>query len=126
MSISNVVHESIGDEFGIVEMTDIFRVSDTDNSRRSRIYRKINRDKVLGMLSLENGNDEPECFKCGFNDIRALHVDHVHGGGAIDYRKFRNNRPKYYRSMLDHLEDFQILCANCNAIKLVENSEYTK
>jgi len=25
--------------------------------------------------------------------------------------------------MLIHLEDFQILCANCNAIKVVENYE---
>jgi hypothetical protein len=115
--------ECIGDEFGVVEINEVFKESDTDSSRRSRVSRKINRDKVLFMLALGNGNDKPECIKCGFSDIRALQIDHVNGGGAIHYRQFKNNRPKYYKSMLDHLEDFQILCANCNTIKVIENKE---
>lgn len=116
--------DELGDEFGVVEYKDIFTGYKND-SRQSRISRKNNRDKVLCILALENGNDKPECFKCGFDDVRALQIDHVNGGGSADYRKFRNNRPKYYRSMLGHLEDFQILCANCNTIKVIENREHS-
>jgi len=68
-----------GDEFGIVEYTDIFKVYDRRNSKRSRTARRINRDKVLGMLALNNNDDEPKCIKCGFNNIRVLHIDHING-----------------------------------------------
>jgi len=113
----------------IINMADIndkFKVPyESYKSKRSRILRRKNRNIVLYTLALNNGNDEPECFKCRFNDVRALHIDHIYGGGCLHAKEFRNNRPKYYKSMLEHIEDFQILCANCNAIKIIENREAT-
>jgi hypothetical protein len=61
-----------------------------------------------------------KCVRCGFDDWRALQVDHVvdHGNGLTSYEVY-----------LDVLEngtcdgEYQCLCANCNWIKRYENKE---
>jgi len=84
-----------------------------------REHRNILRRKYLNKLRIQVlsklGN---KCCKCGFDDPRALQVDHINGGG-VKHRKEvvsaylilgwlkRNNYPK----------GFQILCANCKRIK---------
>lgn len=62
------------------------------------------------------------CVRCGFDDRRALQVDHIHGGGNEERRQ-HGFSTTYYRQMLSHLHDYQILCANCNWIKKHENRE---
>lgn len=82
-----------------------------------RQYRKAYsnlRTKVFDLLG-------HECVRCGFSDKRALQVDHIHGGGSKEHRKIRNSG--VYRRALKEPEDFQILCANCNQIKKIENHE---
>lgn len=65
------------------------------------------------------------CVKCGFDDLRALQIDHINGGGSKQ-RKGLAGRD-YHRAILDELlggsSDYQILCANCNWIKRAENNE---
>lgn len=61
-----------------------------------------------------------KCVKCGFSDIRALHIHHKFGGGNIE-RKFYGNGTavtnyRYHQGLLEHLEDLELLCANCHAI----------
>ena len=67
-----------------------------------------------------------KCVKCGFNDKRALQFDHINGGGLKDRIRFKAaqtmykfyiNNPELARKCL------QILCANCNTIKIKENKE---
>lgn len=59
-----------------------------------------------------------KCVKCGFDDPRALQIDHINGGGG---------QANKYMSLPWQLvvspEKFQILCANCNWIKRYENNE---
>lgn len=63
------------------------------------------------------------CCICGFNDKRALAIDHINGGGT----KERKIGGGYYSLILNKLKnnskDYQILCFNCNQIKKVENKE---
>ena len=64
------------------------------------------------------------CAICGFSDVRALQIDHINGGG----RRHRlllgsGNDPRFYKDVLENKYKFQILCANCNQIKRVENKE---
>jgi hypothetical protein len=66
------------------------------------------------------------CQKCGFNDPRALQIDHVNGGGQEHRDRVGRGNRNYYRSILRDPEldtKFQILCANCNWIKRYENQE---
>lgn len=65
-----------------------------------------------------------KCVKCGFNDIRALQIDHINGGG---YQEMKNLSAKQrYRLVLQTEKDknkYQLLCANCNWIKRFEDKE---
>jgi hypothetical protein len=62
------------------------------------------------------------CVRCGFEDVRALQVDHVNEDGS-HHRQIvtKNNVNRLYREMLaDTFGRFQVLCANCNWIKRFE------
>lgn len=64
------------------------------------------------------------CVKCGYSDSRALQIDHIHGGGNRERGTLWNTQMQ--RKILSSLEwedEYQLLCANCNAIKRVENGE---
>lgn len=78
------------------------------------------RRKVLEYVGGETGIN---CKRCGFDDIRALQIDHVNGGGRIEVRKFRDNK-KYLEHITKTPNNYQLLCANCNWIKKVENNEH--
>ena len=74
-------------------------------------YRHMAIDKMGGI-----------CNNCGFNNRRALQIDHIHGGGVAEYRKLGNH--KIYRNIaLRSTEGYQVLCANCNWIKRAINKE---
>ena len=85
-----------------------------------RKRRSLVRSEILVLL----GN---RCSRCGFSDKRALQIDHVHGNGKKEIRKFPN-QDAYYRFVLEQLKagskDYQCLCANCNWIKRAENGEF--
>lgn len=67
------------------------------------------------------GGGKCTCVKCGFDDIRALTIDHVNGRAKGDKRVgnflylflVRNNYPQGY----------QTLCFNCQWIKKAEKGE---
>lgn len=65
-----------------------------------------------------------KCKKCGYSDQRALQLDHINGGGS-QLRKQKNSWSQFYREVLrgEHPHEIQILCANCNWIKKIENKE---
>jgi len=104
---------------------------------RSRKYYIKNKEKLINyqrkykqerrIIILERlGN---RCIKCGFDDYRALQIDHIHGGGNKEKKeKFNNDYGKYHKHLLSISEKelfntYQCLCANCNWIKRFENNE---
>lgn len=68
-----------------------------------------------------------ECVICGFDDMRALQIDHINGDGADDRRKI--GRKKILFSIIKNpdeaREKYQVLCANHNWIKRAENKEWS-
>jgi hypothetical protein len=69
-----------------------------------------------------------KCGKCGFVDRRAFQIDHKNGGGSKERKlvragllgvmyKMMKNGPVGFR------QKYQLLCANCNWIKRLENNE---
>ena len=64
------------------------------------------------------------CARCGFDDTRALHIDHVADDGA-EHRKraFKKASREYYDEILQALREgskqFQLLCPNCNRLKAI-------
>lgn len=65
------------------------------------------------------------CVRCGFDDVRALQIDHVDGGGKQHSQSF-SSLEAYHAFVRDNPDMFQVLCANCNWIKRDENNENSK
>lgn len=65
-----------------------------------------------------------KCANCGFSDIRALCLDHLDGGGDAERKGVRTGW-NYFRELKKRgfPKGYQVLCANCNLIKAIENRE---
>lgn len=63
-----------------------------------------------------------KCCRCGFEDERALQIDHVNGRGNHEVRNLSRNA--YFKRVIADTEGrYQLLCANCNWIKRAERNE---
>lgn len=68
-----------------------------------------------------------ECAKCDFDDERALQIDHVNGGGCKSHKNGYTYR--YLQKILADpaiRENYEVLCANHNWIKRVEQNELNR
>jgi hypothetical protein len=85
-------------------------------NKKRKDYRDSKRLEVITHLG-------GKCNKCGFNDIKALQIDHINGGG----RKDRNGLILgFFKKVLaDDSDNYQLLCANCNTIKRIVNHEHS-
>lgn len=63
------------------------------------------------------------CVRCGFSDERALQVDHVNGGG-LEVDGTARAGAHWAKKVLANRAEYQLLCANCNMIKRIENEEH--
>lgn len=61
------------------------------------------------------------CIRCGFRDVRALSIDHVNDDGA-EHRRTDPTALRIYVWLVKHKypDGFQVLCMNCQWIKLHE------
>lgn len=66
---------------------------------------------------------EFKCALCGYNDRRALEIDHVNGGGSEHHRRIGGIG--YFKQVLKMLKnkDARILCRNCNWIEYMKRSK---
>ena len=108
-----------------------------DIIRKSMEYNKTPKGREIGRIfqkehriKTRNATIEAlgaRCVKCGFEDRRALQIDHVNGDGHIERttgKGFGNSYNKrVLQSFLKGENKYQLLCANCNWIKKHENNE---
>jgi hypothetical protein len=89
-----------------------------------RLAKKGRRQRLRLQVFERLGN---KCAKCGYSDWRALQIDHINGKGHIERKNFGGGDsflPKLARMEISELKTkYQILCANCNWVKRVENHE---
>lgn len=91
-----------------------------DNPGKYKISRKKQKEELTERVFKLYGD---ECSYCGFDDRRALCIDHVKGDGYIERKQSGNSRLSLLRRVLRNPEKYQLLCANCNLIKAKENNE---
>jgi hypothetical protein len=93
-----------------------YREKNRQNLRdKSKIYRRELKRKVLERYGLN-------CQSCGFEDIRALQIDHIHNNGAEERKALGGQqisgwRFYQYLDSQNYPDGYQTLCANCNMIK---------
>lgn len=84
-------------------------------------------EKRIRLVALETLGGK--CVSCGFNDKRALQIDHIEGGGSKERKQLGFNgrfHKHVVQSFLNKENKYQLLCANCNWIKRVERKEHTQ
>lgn len=108
------------------------------NEKKRKTYRSIYYKENCGKWTFQRHETRRKilerlggkCVKCGFNDYRALQIDHIYGNGNKDREKMKKKGGhawnKYLLSLSDEelKKDFQLLCANCNWIKRFEKREH--
>ena len=92
----------------------------TKRAKKRKETYHLNKEKVFNLLG-------DKCTRCGFEDKRALQLDHINGDGPTD-RKVINTWRRLEKILTDttYRLSFQLLCANCNWIKRAENGEVRK
>ena len=85
-------------------------------------YRKARRQQEIALKQRVFDMYGRKCAHCGYNDERALCIDHVFGDGKEERAKTKG-KLQLLRRVIEKPYRYQILCANCNLIKAKENHE---
>jgi hypothetical protein len=93
-------------------------------------WREANRDKLNAYANQRRIDAKHKildrygkaCMQCGFDDIRALQLDHIEDNGAEERKSLGGQKvsgANFYLYLIKQgLPDgYQTLCANCNNIK---------
>jgi len=95
------------------------------NSKKISLNYKLKKLKLKSLiLSHYSISDFPQCadpynqHKEPYTDIRALSIDHIHGGGG-KHKKVAGSGSRLYSWLKKNKfpEGFQVLCMNCQFIK---------
>ena len=60
-----------------------------------------------------------KCNCCGENNRYFLQIDHINNDGFKDRKERYKDQLKYYTNIINNINNFQLLCANCNFGKLM-------
>ena len=87
-----------------------------ENRARGRLWREQRRRRILDRFG-------GKCAwpGCEWTDVRALQIDHINGGGHRQRQQMGSDSVRYFQYVEEHPQEFQILCANHNWIKHMEN-----
>lgn len=77
-----------------------------------RLYKEKKRVEALEYLG-------GKCVECGFQDFRALEIDHVRDDGYLE--KVPRDSTYYNKVIKDNTGRYQLLCSNCNSKKRYEH-----
>jgi len=66
-----------------------------------------------------------KCSKCGYDDTRALSLDHINGDGTTHRKKLNGVNLCKWLVKKGYPEGYQVLCMNCQFIKRYEECGYS-
>jgi len=97
------------------------------NREELRAYYRNYNQQIKAEVLTYYGNGKLACVHCGFDDVRALSLDHINGDGAERRRKGEPMGVMLYRKLRrgEYPQGYQTLCGNCQLIKKFENREWS-
>ena len=97
-------------------------------------FKEINKKALRKRLTLLKeevltyyGGGKLACVKCSFDNIKALSIDHINGGGNQHRKKTKMSSSYGFYGWLksyNYPEGYQTLCMNCQIIKRKVNKEF--
>ena len=92
-----------------------------------KIYNRNHNQEIKKRVLIHYyGTDPPKCCHCGYADIRALTIDHIHGEGNKHRRSLTHKNFYNWLIKNKYPKGYQVLCMNCQFIKKWENEEWSK
>jgi len=90
-----------------------------------KVSQRLYHERLKKQALEHYGNGKIACVKCGFDDIRALSIDHINAGGYQHKKKLKREGQNFYRWLISNSypEGYQTLCMNCQWIKRAVNKE---
>lgn len=90
----------------------------TQNEKRNKSRKQKYRQNKDSLLKILGGN---KCCVCGFDNPKALQIEHKNDTGHLDKKRF-NRHDQFFRYYITHpleaIKYLQVMCANCNQIKI--------
>ena len=97
---------------------------DEEYKLKKRIYnRKRNQSLKLEVIDHYSVGNIPQCVRCGITDLDVLCIDHINGGGGKHRRNINTGLTSWLK-LHNYPDGYQILCANCNLKKRIQEDEY--
>ena len=104
------------------------------SKKRSREYKNLHKteinktfreqSKICRQIVLQHySNGDIKCNHCGFTDERALTIDHINGGGQKHKKILKGVALSRWLVKQKFPVGYQVLCMNCQRIKVHENNE---
>ena len=92
---------------------------------KTREIHKRYTNKIKEEVFTHYGNGKLACVICGFNDVRALSLDHIEAIGNVARKANGGSGYDLYAKLrrLGYPEGFQTLCMNCQWVKKFEKRE---
>src|SRR5262245_12786328 len=84
--------------------------------------KQVNKDALLERRLEAFAKLGGKCVRCDTTDTTILQIDHVRGDGAAE-RSDGIYAYALYRRIMANQGQYQLLCANCNSRKRIENKE---
>lgn len=119
----------------MTEIEELIKQAEDTRGHKAEIRKKLiqfhkdERARLKPTVLTHYGNGKLACVKCGFDDIKALTIDHIDGNGANHRRAIGVGAGNsFYRWLKENNfpEGYQVLCMNCQWIKMVDQKEYAK
>lgn len=88
------------------------------NIKRKETGKKY-RAKLKREILTHYGNGKLACIICGFNDIRALSIDHIEGSGKAHRKQINRMGVSFYAWLRkeNYPNGFRTLCMNCQWVE---------
>lgn len=85
--------------------------------------RRFSQQRKVEVLT-HYGNGKCACVECSFDNIKALTIDHIDGGGNEQRKKVGQKNLYNWLKSQDFPKGYQTLCMNCQFIKKVDEGEH--
>jgi len=98
----------------------LHNLSRRKNREKVRHQKLRERQNIKVAVLTHYGNGKPACVRCGFDDLRALSIDHIYGGGSKHRQAVSKGGGYNFYHWLKRQgfpEGYQSLCMNCQLIK---------
>jgi hypothetical protein len=98
----------------------------THKKEKTQYDKQYDETNKINAFKYYSNNNVIKCCKCDCDDIRTLQIDHIENNGATHRKDIGNGNIYKWLKKNNYPSGYQILCANCNWKKHLNNIKIDK